>query len=98
MAPTVETTSGTVRGSQGPGYQSFLGIPFAAPPVGERRFRPPTPPSPWPGERDATVTGPWAPQNATRQAARIGGEDDGQDEDCLSLNVWTPAAGDGRRP
>ena len=98
MAPTVETTAGTVRGSQGPGYQSFLGIPFSAPPVGERRFRPPAPAVPWAGVRDATRTGPWAPQNSTQRAARIGGEDDPHDEDCLTLNVWTPAADQGRRP
>jgi para-nitrobenzyl esterase len=98
MAPTVETTTGTVRGGQGPGFQSFLGIPFAAPPVGERRFRPPAPAVPWTGVREATATGAWAPQNDTARVARIGGEDRGQDEDCLTLNVWTPAADAARRP
>jgi para-nitrobenzyl esterase len=98
MPPTVETASGTVHGSQGPGFQAFLGIPYAAPPVGDRRFRPPAPPPQWAGVRDATSPGPWAPQNPTLRAARIGGEDAGQDEDCLTLNVWTPAADGARRP
>ena len=60
---TVETTAGAVQGRVKDGIFDFRGIPFAAPPVGELRFRPPQPVQPWTGVRDATRFGPMAPQN-----------------------------------
>ena len=62
---TVEasTTLGTVRGTWQRGVARFAGIPYAAPPVGDLRFRPPVPPAPWPDVRPATQFGPVAPQN-----------------------------------
>lgn len=98
MNTTVDTTAGTVRGVDHRSHLSFLGIPFAAPPVGALRFCPPQAAVPWAGVRAADRPGPWAPQNETLVAARVGGEDRGHDEDCLTLNVWTPAVDTARRP
>ncbi|WP_178133678.1 carboxylesterase/lipase family protein [Vineibacter terrae] len=81
----VRIDSGSVIGSDGP-VRCFKGIPFAAPPVGERRWRPPQPAVPWKGDRLATAFGPDCPQ-APSAASRGAG----QDEDCLHLSVWTPA-------
>ncbi len=93
------TSYGKVAGTQENGVSVFRGIPFAKPPLGALRFRPPERPEPWSGVRDATRFGPGSYQ-ADRPLARILGivvQD--QSEDCLTLNVWTPAAGDdGRRP
>jgi para-nitrobenzyl esterase len=96
-APIVKTTAGLVRGRAADGVLEFLGIPYAGPPDGPRRFRPPEPVSPWPGVRDAVEFGPIAPQEPGATAGFIPA-DAPQDEDCLSLNVWTPAAEDGGRP
>ena len=89
---TVEasTTLGTVRGTWQRGVARFAGIPYAAPPVGDLRFRPPVPPAPWPDVRPATQFGPVAPQNPSLMEALFGGEAEQWDEDCLHLNVWTP--------
>jgi para-nitrobenzyl esterase len=77
---------------------AFRGIPYAAPPVGPLRFAPPAEGSPWQGIRDATAFGPAAPQRPDPLVGRLGLLPDGpQSEDCLTLNVWTPAL-DGRRP
>src|SRR3954471_190219 len=95
----VDTTAGRLQGVEEDGLAVFKGIPFAAPPVGPLRWRPPQPVQRWDGVRPATEYGPWAPQPPPGQGGGIGGEDAGQDEDCLTLNVWTPAAGDdGKRP
>ena len=85
----VPTTGGALRGSWNDGVARFAGIPFAAPPVGELRFRPPQPPAPWTGERDATGFGPVSPQNPSLMDALFGGETETWSEDCLYLNVWT---------
>lgn len=93
--PLATTTAGAVRGVRRDGVCQFRGIPFAAPPVGTRRFRPPEPVDPWPGIRDATAFGPAAPQQPGLLNP-IGPA--GTSEDCLTLNVFTPAADDGARP
>ena len=77
------TAQGAVRGTPEGGTLAFKGIPYAAPPVGPRRWAPPEPPQPWPGVRDGSRFGAVCPQLAGQQV--IG------DEDCLTLNVWTPA-------
>lgn len=87
------TEQGAVRGSRSPdGVVSFLGIPYAAPPFGDRRFRAPEPPEPWAGTRDATAYGPTAPHApyAPPFDALIP-DGDIPGEDCLGLNIWTPA-------
>ena len=96
---SVETRRGWVRGTLEGDVRVFRGIPFAKPPVGPRRFGAPEAPEPWPGVRDATRFGPASHQASRPLAPILGILVDEESEDCLSLNVWTPAAGDGaRRP
>lgn len=97
-AAVVETASGRVRGRPSRGAWTFRGIPYAAPPVGPLRFAPPRPPSPWAGVRDATEFGPVAAQRPSGLESMLGAGRPTMSEDCLTLNVWTPAADDGRRP
>ena len=86
-----DTTAGPVRGVASPRGQAYLGIPFAAPPVGPLRFRPPRPPAPWTRPRDATRAGALCPQNDVPGSGR-------QSEDCLTLNVYAPADADPGHP
>src|SRR2546430_3183207 len=95
---TVETTTGAVQGRVKDGILDFRGIPYAAPPVGDLRFRPPQPVQPWSGVLDATHFGPMAPQNQGAMERMFGAPPRPMDEDCLTLNVWTPACDDGKRP
>ena len=60
--PLVKFRDGAVRGRAESGVSAFLGIPYAAPPFGANRMRPPQPVRPWDGERDATAYGPTAPK------------------------------------
>ncbi len=88
----VRTQTGLVKGTTGADgkIQIFKGIPFAAPPVGKLRWQPPQPPAAWDGVRDATEFGSRCMQG--RIFADMIFRDPGPSEDCLSLNVWTPAA------
>lgn len=90
---TVQTKSGPVRGT-GTEIVVFKGIPYAAPPTGYRRWRPPAPPEPWTEVRDAAQFGPHCPQPVSF-APPVRGEPPRvavpSNEDCLTLNVWTPA-------
>src|ERR1700733_15128505 len=81
LSLTVVTTGGPVKGS-GVEVSSFKSIPYAAPPIGPLRWRPPQEPSHWTDTRDATQFGPQCPQ--TQPTGPMS-------EDCLNLNVWTPA-------
>lgn len=81
----VATESGVVRGVAAAGARRFLGIPYAAPPVGPLRWRPPQPAASWEGVRDATALGTACPQTIPVVDAVVG-----DDEDCLTLNVVTP--------
>jgi para-nitrobenzyl esterase len=81
---TVEIAAGALRGSEHDGVRTFLGVPYAEPPVGALRFRAPRPVSPWTGERDATKWAPRAPQPELTGRGFTG------DEDCLYLNVYAP--------
>ncbi len=103
----VETRAGTVRGEQRPGAAPGLpavsiwkGIPYAAPPIGELRFRPPQPAAPWTGERDATKFGMVAAQSRDPAIAMMSGVGDKilSGEDCLTLNVFSPGADGAKRP
>ena len=97
---TVETGSGRLRGRRSEGVSVFKGIPFAQPPVGDLRWRAPAPATPWPGARDALQFGPCAMQStiAGDIGELIGIATHEVSEDCLYLNVWTPAADSGKRP
>jgi para-nitrobenzyl esterase len=92
------TRSGRVAGVPTRGGLVFRGIPYAAPPVGKLRFREPEPVTPWHETRAGSHFGPAAPQlGAMSWLVRraMGAATGGMSEDCLSLNVWTPAL-DGR--
>src|SRR4051794_9941046 len=97
LMTVVDTTSGKLEGLAEGRLHVFRGIPFAAPPVGDLRLRAPRPVEPWTGVRPANEFGGWAPQNspATTLSGQLPGA---QAEDCLSLNVWTPATDGARRP
>ncbi|XP_072517273.1 neuroligin-1 isoform X1 [Salminus brasiliensis] len=109
--PVVTTVYGKLRGFKkelnneilGPVIQ-FLGVPYAAPPVGERRFQPPEPPVPWPDVRNATQFGPVCPQTIlegrlpdvmlpvwfTNSLEVVSSYVQDQSEDCLFLNIYVP--------
>lgn len=81
---------GVIAGVQSDGIWAYLGVPFAAPPVGELRWRPPQAVQPWSGVRVCDAYGPSCPQRADPLAAGPLGVGT-MDEDCLYLNVWSPA-------
>ncbi len=89
----VMVTGGAIRGAaaaRNADVMAFKGIPYAAPPVGDLRWRPPAPVIGWQGVRDASASGPICVQS--------GGQDVPQDEDCLLLNVWAPRETSEPRP
>nr|WP_233594957.1 carboxylesterase family protein [Amycolatopsis sp. WAC 04169] len=90
-SPVVRTDSGPVRGVSADGYRSFQGIPFAAPPVGDLRWSPPRKPASWSAVRDASRPGPRCAQGAGL------GSPPSEAEDCLYLNVISPAKAE-RKP
>ena len=99
-ADRVRIGSGVVEStaSPGDGVRSFKGIPFARPPVGELRWREPQPVQDWTGARNADQFGPRCVQR-TGPMADYWFRSNGMSEDCLYLNVWTPAkSGDERLP
>jgi para-nitrobenzyl esterase len=86
----VRTASGLVSGTDMDGLHAYLGIPYAAPPVGDLRWRPPEPARAWDGVRACVTYGPSCPQpSGTGLSFFPLGK---TDEDCLNLNVWTPDA------
>ncbi len=88
-APKIKTVNGIVRGVAEDGVAVFKGIPFAAPPVGAFRWRPPQPVKSWSGEWDASKFGSNCAQAGW--GAKPGTIAEGSSEDCLYLNVWTSA-------
>ncbi|HOW10191.1 MAG TPA: carboxylesterase family protein [Bacteroidales bacterium] len=91
--PVVRIASGMLRGLKEGNVDVFRGIPYAAPPVGEFRWRPPQPVASWEGVRDAKEFGPICAQAGF--GAGQGAISQGSSEDCLYLNVWRPS---GARP
>jgi para-nitrobenzyl esterase len=89
-APVVTTASGKLQGVSEANVDSFKGISFAMPPVGELRWRPPQPVAPWQGIRDATALQHDCMQLPAPSEAAPGGTTT-PSEDCLYLNVWRPA-------
>ena len=94
---TAKTESGIVRGIPGgnPIYTVYKGIPYAAPPVGDLRWKAPQPVTPWKGELKADAFSPIAPQGKSVVDSFYGKEffqsPERMSEDCLCLNIWTPA-------
>ncbi|WP_433800751.1 carboxylesterase/lipase family protein [Actinomycetospora sp. CA-084318] len=86
----VVTTTGALRGRARGAVVTWRGIPYAAPPVGPRRWRAPEPPAPWEGVRDASRFGPVPPQERTGEFLGAGKQTP-MGEDCLTLNVVAPA-------
>ncbi|MFU1794322.1 carboxylesterase/lipase family protein [Paenibacillus azoreducens] len=84
--------SGHIEGIKDNGVRAWRGIPYAQPPVGERRFRKPAPVKPWTGTRKTETPGPLAPQPVDPAGGAFGLKRDTfpQSEDCLYLNVWVP--------
>ncbi len=106
--PVVETTYGKIRGFINSGIYTFRGVRYGASTGGENRFMPPKPPEPWKEIRDASGYGYRAPQTDPASQSGVAGDDelsrilwasDGfrvpppESEDCLFLNIWTPALG-----
>jgi len=95
---TARTALGDVRGVAHDGLVQFRGVPYAVPPLAERRFRPPEPIGAWQGELDATIHGPIAPQGPSRLRVAVGDFSRPQSEDCLTLTITTPAPDNKKRP
>jgi para-nitrobenzyl esterase len=91
LADQIKTANGIVEGTldKATGVRMFKGIPFASPPVGDLRWKAPQPPASWEGVRDATGFGPRCMQQSLFGDMNF--RSNGMGEDCLYLNVWTPA-------
>ena len=99
MEIIVATDAGKVEGYQQRGLYVFKGVPYAAPPVGERRWLPPGTAEPWSDVRPTQAYTAIAPQNVAQQGIfNQGVAEQPQNEDCLYLNVWTPGLDDAHRP
>ena len=106
MNPTAEVEAGRLEGlsnkagRSGREVQAFLGVPYAADPVGPLRFRAPQPAEPWAGTRQATAFGPSPMQSASSPYSGVipGNQVAATSEACLTLDVWVPDGGDGHRP
>lgn len=94
--PRAMVEQGVLVGREAEGVRSFKGAPYARPPVGELRWRAPRPAEPWSGERDAGQVGAICIQPPANGDNGVGPLP--MSEDCLTLNVWTPAESDGPLP
>ena len=99
METIITTQQGAVQGALSQDQQTviFRGVPYAQPPVGALRFRRPQEHAPWEGVRDCTAFGPRCPQADLASMDFYGKEfyrglPDDESEDCLYLNIWTPAS------
>jgi len=98
MRPVVDTRYGRLEGLDLGGVEAFLGVRYARPPVGDRRFRGPQPPEPWAGTLPAQEFGPVALQLPPTFRTLLPKANLPASEDCLTLNLWTPRSGHGQRP
>ena len=97
QSPTITVTGGRVAGVIAPsGIREFRGIPFAAPPVGDLRWKAPQGVLPWKGVKDASAFGPRCMQKYVFQDMQF--RSPGFSEDCLTLNVWAPPHAKGKLP
>lgn len=87
---TVQFPAGVARGAAAGGLRVFKGLPYALPPVGDRRWRPPEPMSPWQGVRDAARSGPACMQLRRRAGSIYDAPLEAMGEDCLYLDIWAP--------
>ena len=92
--PVVRTQSGPVRGVHNGAVDAFLGIPYGAPPVGDKRWRPPQPAESWNDIREAKAFGAYCAATKSTNGPRS------EAEDCLFINVWRPSdvSADARLP
>lgn len=99
-APIIKTAAGAVRGSESGDIRRFLGVPYAAPPTGQRRFTLPEPVQRWHGMRDAITHGSSAPQRIRPfpglEVEPLVGDGGVRGDDYLTLNIWAPESGEGR--
>ena len=95
---TVKVEGGLISGATADGVRSFKGIPFAAPPVGELRWKAPQPVVAWEGVRRCEAFGPECPLAPYPAGSIYASALQKQSEDCLYLNVWTSAKAGERRP
>lgn len=89
-APEVSVAQGRLIGSAEDGITVYRGIPYARPPVGDRRWRAPEPPAAWDGPRDATRFGASCVQPPVPETSIYYDPPEAMSEDCLTLNVWAP--------
>jgi para-nitrobenzyl esterase len=94
QGPVVQVAAGALEGRTAGGVHAFLGVPYAAPPFGPNRMKPPQPVPPWAGVRSATEYGPTVPKgDYPPQYQRLFPEVVIPGEECLNLNIWTPDPG-----
>ncbi|MHA1624573.1 MAG: carboxylesterase/lipase family protein [Promethearchaeota archaeon] len=94
----IETKIGKVQGIIEKNTEIFRGIPYAEKPVGELRFKHPSPPKKWDGILQADDFGPNAPQPSSSAKWLFGPDREYNEEECLTLNIWTPKTDDQKRP
>lgn len=98
MNDTIKVDGGLISGTTVDGVRIFKGIPFAAPPVGDLRWKPPQPVVPWEGVRECHAFSPECPQAPYAAGSIYAAPPQKQSEDCLYLNVWTTAKANDKLP
>ena len=94
----IATKSGKLQGYISCSLQVFKGIPYACSPIDELRFKPPIEIGQWEELLDATRYGPYAPQAASILTSMVGNPGPQSEDNCLTLNIWTPGTDDKKRP
>ncbi len=92
--PVVDAPAGSAKGTANQGIRAFRGLPYAAPPIGTQRWKPPVAAPRWEGVRDASRFGSVCYQPVSNTSSIYSDEAGEMSEDCLSLNVWTPDGAD----